>query len=74
MNKMTFIAHIDARYIVMHNIPARILALKPSLHFFALSPVQFLPPLQSLKGGQLPFGHGKLNLDSWIGQARLGWQ
>ena len=30
---MTFIAHIDARHILMHNVPARILALKPPLDF-----------------------------------------
>jgi hypothetical protein len=67
---MTFISHIDASHILMYYVPARIFALKPPLDFLALAPVQFLPPLQSLKSGQLPLPHGKLNLE--VGLARLG--
>jgi hypothetical protein len=58
----------------MHDVPARILALKPPLDFLALSPVQFLPLLPSLQSGPLSLRHGKLNLDCWMSQARLGWQ
>jgi hypothetical protein len=39
----------------MHNVPARIFALKPPLDFLALAPAQFLPSLLSLKSGQLRF-------------------
>jgi hypothetical protein len=52
---MTFISHIDARHTLMHNVPARIFALKPPLDFLALAPAQFLPSLLSLKSGQLRF-------------------
>jgi hypothetical protein len=40
---MTFISHIDARHILMHNVPARIFALKPPLDFLALARARFLP-------------------------------
>ena len=71
---MTFIAYIDPSHMLMHDVPTGILGSKSLVDLFTLSPAQFLPSPQPLKGGQLPPCHGKLNLHCWIGQDRLGWQ